>query len=219
MSASINDLVVAVDDDGDLMDERAGLAANIFGGAEKLEAAMRDLEWEGWTAQPLIEYIESNGLTPDHEFAADAGRDYGHVEAWLISDPGDRGYAAWAVRYGDNATTRWGHYEGALDDDGLAAWLESPDLAVEDAMLQTATVRGIGALPEPDEDSDEYRIIVSHDYYDGTSQHSYAVDEVGNPLEYATLAEAEAAAEEMDEGVYVTQHNESGRPTYTVVSL
>lgn len=154
--------------------------------------------------------VETHGLDPDEEYEADAGRDYGLVRVWQINDN-----PLYLIAYGDNATTTWDTTDDTSD---LAEWLEE-DMDYDYLPLQTANVRGLGALPEPNPEGGEYRIIISHDYYGGATKHAYACDNDGEVLTYDALDDAMEAAEDMDDGVYVTNNNEIGRPTYTVVSL
>lgn len=42
-------------------------------------------------------------------------------------------------------------------------------------------------------------------------------DDDNNPIEYDTIAEAKEVIDSWDDDVYVTSHNESGRPTYLIV--
>lgn len=42
-------------------------------------------------------------------------------------------------------------------------------------------------------------------------------DHHGQPIEYDSVAESQAVINEWDADIYVTDHNESGRPTYVIV--
>jgi hypothetical protein len=162
-------------------------------------------------AEMIIDFAREHDIEPTDTYTADAGADYGQVEAWELAD------GTYAVNYNDSGYSR---YELAPDADDLAVWLLHEDLHGADRIVETANVRGLDALPEPDDSRDEYAILVSHDYYGGTSSHDvYREEDSGEVVTYPTLTEAQDAADAMDEGVYVTEHNEIGRPTYTVVAL
>jgi hypothetical protein len=162
-------------------------------------------------AEMIIDFAREHGIEPTDTYTADAGADYGQVEAWELAD------GTYAIYYGDNSESR---YELAPDADDLAVWLIHEDLHGADRIVETANVRGLDALPGPDDSRDEYAILVSHHYYGYTSSHDvYREGDSGEVVSYSTLTEAQEAADAMDEGIYVTEHNEIGRPTYTVVAL
>lgn len=163
-------------------------------------------------AEMIADFAREHDVEPDADFIADAGRDYGYVAAWSLPD------GRYALAYGDNGQT---DYYVADDADDLGQWLIHDNLDSPESVIEVANVRGIAALGEASQDNlgRGYGIMVSRDFYGPTTSHDLARDERGDVIEYATLAEAQEAAEEMDGGDYVTAHNEIGRPTYTVVDL
>ena len=152
-------------------------------------------------------------VSPDKTFTADAGMDYGLVEAWQLPSGG------YAVQYGDNGQT---DYDIALDADDLAEWLlpYREDVDSEAWIIVLANVRGLDAIEKAAPDNaDGYAILVSRHYYGPRTEHRLARGRRGDVLRNETLDDAQTAADKMDEGIYFTAHNESGRPTYTVVAL
>jgi len=66
-----------------------------------------------------------------------------------------------------------------------------------------------------------YQIAILHHYYHpdlqgGETPRIYCDDD-NNPIEYDTIEDARAVIDEWDNDIYVTSHNESGRPIYLVV--
>jgi hypothetical protein len=174
---------------------------------------MSQVEINSVTAEAIVDCLWArNSINPDMEYTADAGADYGRVAAWEIG-PG------LVVAYGDNAQTNYAHDTTSREPEDLAAWLESPDAYGEELILQIANVRGTRALPDPKDAP--YGVVVSHDYYGGTSCHDLARTDDSRQaiVSWGTIDEAQAWIDEQDAGGYVTGYNEAGRPRYTIVSL
>lgn len=180
---------------------------------DSAEQALRNLIQPDLTAQQVIEALQSAGVEPDAEYTADAGRDYGHVAAWKFSGKYGKKYA---IKYENNART---DYDWADDADDLACWLESPDLDGPDTIIQTANVRGEDAVPEASEDDEgPFYILVSHDYYGPYSTHDLVRDRDDDYLTFGAYADARKWVEAKDDGIYITSHNEIGRPSYKIVT-
>lgn len=163
--------------------------------------------------ETIVLSLIEHRVAPDKTFAADAGTEYGLAEAWKLPS-GD-----YAVQYGDNSQTSYGI---APDANDLAEWLlpYRPDVDNETWILSLANIRGLNAIDEAKPDNPEgYAVLVSRNYYGPRTEHCLASGNHGHVLRYETLDDAQAAANKMDEGTYFTAHNESGRPTYTVVAL
>jgi len=166
---------------------------------------------ESRLAETIISTMIERGIGPDEEYTAEAGSDYGQVEAWRLHN------GEYAIKYGDNAQT---DYALTDDADDLAAWLESDDLCGADRAVQTATIRGIDEVSEAGEaDEEPFAILVSRDYYGPESVTTVASDDRGDALAFDTYAEArEWVVGEKAEPYYLS-HNESGRPTYKIITV
>jgi len=168
---------------------------------------------EDEVAEIIILALIEHRVAPDKTFTADAGTEYGLVEAWELPS-GD-----YVVQYGDNAQTNYGI---AHDTNDLAEWLllQCENLDLEDLIVSVANIRGLDAIDEAKPNNAEgYGVLVSRNYYGPRTEHHLASGDHGHALRYETLDDAKEAADKMDEGTYFTAHNESGRPTYTVVTL
>lgn len=152
-------------------------------------------------------------IEPTEDFTAAAGQDYGYVAAW---DLGDHGYL---IQHGDNGTTE---YDIADDADDLAAWLEYDDVHGLDAIIQTANVRGSGEVDEVNEADDAvgpFYVLITRDWYGPTETSSIAMDEYGqNNLEFSVWQDAQDWIDAAEEGIYSLSHNESGAPSYKIVT-
>lgn len=160
-------------------------------------------------AMIIITTMIERGIDPDETYTAEAGSDYGYVEAWELPS-GD-----YAIKYGDNGQT---DYAIAADTDDLAEWLEYDDLEGVTRAVQTAMVRGIDEVREAGEGDDgPFAVLVSRDYYGPKSITAAACDDRGDTLEFATIADAQEWIDEEEDGPYYLGHNESGRPTYKII--
>lgn len=151
-------------------------------------------------------------ISPHKIFTADAGMNYGWVEAWKLPSGG------YAVQYGDDSQT---DYEIAPDADDLAEWLlpQREDVDSESWIVSLANIRGLDAIDEAKPDNDNgYAVLVSRSYYGGMTAHNLASNN-GEVLHYETIDEAKTATDKMDEEIYFTAYNEAGRPIYTVVAI
>jgi hypothetical protein len=158
----------------------------------------------------LASILRTRDIEPDEEFTSAAGKDYGYVAAWELPD-GD-----YLVAYGNNGET---NYDVADDADDLACWLESPDLSALDTIIQTANVRGdIDAAAEDTEGP--FYIVKTRSYYGPTEKSAFVEtdDNFGGPRQFATYADAQEWIDAEEEGIYCTSHNESGAPSYVIVS-
>jgi hypothetical protein len=140
---------------------------------------------------------------PYEEFTADAGRDYGQVRAYKMGD-------WYVIQYGDNGET---NYATDYKTDDLAVWLIPDALAGVDLAICIANTRGIGAVVAAEDDHDgPCKILRTRDYY-GPYSRTDLLDE-----DFDDYAAAQAWIESVEADVYVTNHNEIGRPTYTIIS-
>ncbi len=164
-----------------------------------------------FSTQSLIEYLREHGCEPTEEFDAAAGRDYGHVEAWDFPE------GKYGIMYGNNGST---DYAIASEIDDLAVWLESPDLCGLDMISQTAMVRGMEAVEEASEDAEGPFFILRTRYWYGVSETSVFVDSDDGQTEgeFATYQDAQEWIESEQCAVYTLSHNESGSPSYKIVS-
>ncbi len=167
---------------------------------------------KSFSPSQLASIFRTREIEADEDFTAAAGKDFGYVAAWELPD-GD-----YLIAYGDNGQT---NYDIANDADDLACWLESPDLSALDTIIQIANVRGSENLTAADEDAEgPFYIVKTRSYY-GPDEISYFVeidDNSGELREFETYEEAQEWIDGEEEGVYCTSHNESGAPTYTIVS-
>jgi hypothetical protein len=166
-----------------------------------------------FTANDIASILRERDIEPDYDFTAESGQDYGYVAAWNLPS-GDV-----LVQYGNNATTDYAIAD-VNDSDDLAAWLESDDLNGLDRIVQTANVRGSGEVEEAEEDAEgPFYVLITHDWYGPTETSSIAMDEYGqNNLEFATWQDAQDWIDAADEGIYTLSHNESGAPSYKIVT-
>lgn len=167
---------------------------------------------KSFSPSQLASIFRAREIEADEDFHAAAGTDYGHVAAWELPD-GD-----YLIAYGDNGQT---NYDIADDADDLACWLESPDLSALDTIIQTANVRGSENLTAADEDAEgPFYIVKTRSYYGPTEISSFVEmdDNIGGTLDFTAYADAKEWIDAEEEGVYCTSHNESGAPTYTIVS-
>lgn len=164
-----------------------------------------------FTIAQLIATLEEHGCEPSEDFTAAAGKDYGYVAAWALPD-GD-----YAIQYGNNGST---DYAIADDADDLAAWLESPDLSGLDTILQTANIRGADDVDEASEDAEgPFYILATHDWYGPSETSRFVMDDRDRgPREFESYQEAADWIEEAEDGIYTLSHNESGTPSYKIVT-
>lgn len=161
----------------------------------------------------VADILRERKIMPDDDFTAAAGQDYGYVAAWGLPD------GNYLIAYGNNGET---NYAIADDADDLARWLEPPDLSDLDEILHTANLYGMTDEASPKEacpdDQGPFVIIRMRHYYGPVDKGNYIADESsGSAREFDSYKEAKAWIEE-EEGVYCTAHNESGAPTYHIVS-
>lgn len=162
------------------------------------------------TLREVAEIFDERCIGPDSEYTAEAGRDYGYVAAWSLAD------GRWLIRYGDNGTTS---LDLAEDDDDLACWLESPDLDSLDAIVQTANVRGSSAVEEAEEDAEgPFYVLRTRDWYGPAEISTLVSDGYSSPAEFSTFQDAQDWIDAADDGVYILSHNESGAPSYKIVT-
>jgi len=147
--------------------------------------------------------LELYDVEPDSEFTAAAGRDFGQVRAYKMG-------GWYLIKYGDNGQTNYAT-DNRIDD--LAVWLIPDDLYGVDLAICIANVRGIDAVVAAEDDYDDtYKILRTRDYY-GPISRTDLIDE-----DFDDYAAAQAWVESAEDGIYVTGHNEVGRPTYTIIS-
>lgn len=156
-----------------------------------------------FTTSQLIDTLREHKVEPSESFTAAAGRDYGHVNAWMLAD------GCMAIEYGNNGET---NYDVADDADDLPSWLESPDLDAWDTMVQTANVRGESAVDEADENAEGPFRVLKTRYWYGSTETSDLTEK-----EFDTFENAQEWINEQEAGTYCTSHNESGAPSYKIV--
>lgn len=163
------------------------------------------------TASQLHSILALHNVTPTEDFTAEAGKDYGYVAAWELED-------GFLVMYGNNGET---NYDFADDIDDLPAWLESPDLDGLDTIVQTANVRGADEVEEADEGSEGPFYVLTTSYYYGPTEDSNLVandDRLQTPREFDTFQDAQDWIDDAEDGIYTLSHNESGAPSYKIVT-
>ena len=159
----------------------------------------------------LESIFRDRGIEPDEEYTAAAGKDYGYVNAWELPD------GHHLIAFGNNAETDYALADGA---DDLAKWLENSYLSGLDAIINKANVRGIDDIEAASEDAEgPFYIVETHHYYGPIEQSGFVVGDDGEPRRFETYENAQAWIEQEEEGVYYTGHNESGRPSYVIVSV
>lgn len=154
-------------------------------------------------------FIE-RAIAQDEEFTAAAGKDYGYVAAWALPDN-------WVIKYGNNGST---DYAFSDSGDDLHEWLEADDLNGLDQIVQTANVRGEEHVDDADHDAEGLFFVLITSYWYGPTECSRiaADDEGQEPLKFKTWHDAQDWIEDNEAITYVLSHNESGRPTYKIVT-
>jgi hypothetical protein len=162
--------------------------------------------------QTIIAALEHHGIEPVVSSTAAAGQDYGHMSAWEIGD-GD-----YAILWGDNASTQYAISDDISDPE---AWMIPDDNDPDVAPVVTANIRGIDSFEaaDPETTAHPVRILVTHYYYGPIESTDWLRTDDGHAdiREYETYAEAAEDIEELESGDYCLSHNESGRPTLTIV--
>lgn len=158
-----------------------------------------------FTTSQLIATLRAHGAEPTSSFEAASGKDYGFVNAWELAN--EEGFA---IEYGNNGET---NHDVADDADDLACWLESPDLNALDTIIQTANVRGSDAVDAAEEDSDGPFRVLKTRYWYGATETSDLTDD-----EFETFESAQEWVDEQEAKTYCTSHNESGAPSYKIVT-
>jgi len=163
--------------------------------------------------EAIISVLRDRAIPPDETFEAASGADWGLVQAWALPN------GEYGLSYGDNGGTEYATSEDLTD---LGGWLlpggDGGD-AGDDRDIVVANVRGIEAISPAPDDVGHCRVIVTHAYYGPSERSDWARGDDGEPLEFEAHSEAAAWVESEDAGIYVTAHNESGRPTFTVVAF
>lgn len=161
-------------------------------------------------ARQLHSILALHDVAPSDDYTASAGQDYGYAAAWELTD----GYL---IQWGNNGET---NYDFSADADDLAAWLESPDLSALDTIVQTANVRGVGEVEDADEDADgPFYVLCTTSWYGPTESSAVVMDDDSRyPLEFASYQDAQDWIDNADDGIYTLSHNESGAPSYKIVT-
>jgi hypothetical protein len=174
-----------------------------------------------WTsaevAETVINALVLNNVKPDETFIAASGRDYGFAEAWHL------GYRENAVRYGDSGETRYALIESL---DNLSRWLVHDDLDGINRLIELASVYGLAPLEDcPTTLTEPCAILIEHNYYGPRTGVDALRDERGMVVEFnsteasSSYDQAQGWIDQAEASTYVTEHNETGRPTYKIVSL
>jgi hypothetical protein len=158
-----------------------------------------------FTTSQLIATLRAHGVEPTSSFEAASGKDYGFVNAWELAN--DEGFA---IEYGNNGET---NHDVADDADDLACWLESPDLNALDTIVQTANVRGESDVNEADENTEGPFRILKTRYWYGSTETSDLIEQ-----EFEMIEDAQGWINDAESETYCTSHNESGAPSYKIVS-
>jgi len=155
--------------------------------------------------------LEAAGVEPIAEYVAAAGPDWGWVKVWQVDGGG------YLVYWTDNHDY-YAVVEDSVDIEDLAAWLEWDNVNEWEAIEQRANVRGADAIPNADEDDKgPYYVLMTRHWY-GATETSSLIKRGREPLEFETIEEAQEWIKAADDCVYLA-HNESGRPSYKVVSI
>lgn len=173
-----------------------------------------DYKTRASVAELIVRSLDDRGIKPDETFVAAAGSDYGSVQRYELM------FGLHAIAYGDNASTEYELTDMPYDDsDSLATWLIHPDLDEYDGTIERAMVLGIDSIEAADPDCDgECRVLITQYWYKPAETTAWANDG-GDTLEFASAKEAQEWIDQEDEGIYRLSHNESSRPTYTIVSF
>lgn len=162
-------------------------------------------------AAALVEMFQFRGTAPDEDFVAEAGHDFGSVEAWEI------GQEQYVVRYGNNAWTECEIVEDELTSHSdLGQWLIDDNLDDWDSVLNLFQVYG-ETVDEIGQNADTFRVLVERQFNGPHSEYNWAIDDDGETLEFDTAEAAEAWIESTEAQQYVLGHNESSEPIYTVI--
>ncbi len=167
-----------------------------------------------FTASQLVTAMRAHNVEPDYSFDAAAGRDYGYVRAWSV----DADETSFVIQYGDNGGTS---YDTAENVDDLAAWLEYDNVDGPDRLRMIANVRGEDAIDAAEEtEAGPVLVLITRFWYGSTETSDFAEtdDNMRTPREFETYQDAQDWIDAAEEGIYSLSHNESGAPSYKIVT-
>jgi len=162
----------------------------------------------------LASIFRARGIQPDKEFIAAAGRDYGYVAAWELIDK------QYLIVYGDNSKT-YCAVAHADDADDLAWWLELPETSYLHSIIHKANVRGpkyIYAAEAEDDAEGPFYIVKTRHYYGPIHKSEFVGSDEGKPRPFDTYESAVRWIQDAEDEGYITDHNESTLPIYTIVA-
>lgn len=167
------------------------------------------------TCEAIYNKLETCGVEPDYIFVAAAGAAYGTVTAYALPDSVHLDGYGYIIETNNGSDTSYDFSDSEPDDSDCKEWL-APD---DNDAITIANILGPGAVTEADNSMvSPYRVLVTSEYYGPTYTNDYATGENANPLDFDTIADAQAWIDEAQSGVYVTSHNETGRPDYKIVN-
>jgi hypothetical protein len=161
-------------------------------------------------AYQAVDDLIKDGIEPVAEYVAAAGSDYGWVKAWQLD-------GCYVIQHGDGDNT---YAEFANDIDDLAEWLKFDGVSGLDAVVHTANVRGVAFVQEAEEGDDgPFFILETSYFYGGSEASSLVMDDMGRePMKFASIEEARAWIDCVEDEPCWIRNDESCCPTYTVVT-
>ena len=146
------------------------------------------------------------------EYVAAAGDKYGWIKVQALDD----GYFVYWGRNGESYAT----VVDSVDIEELASWLERHGANELEAIEERANIHGASAVPEATGDDKGPFYVLMTRYWGGQIETSSIVmDSCGRkPLEFKRLWNALAWIKNANDRAYHQSYNESGRPSYKVVT-
>lgn len=162
------------------------------------------------TAECLVSTLEIHGVEPTDTFDAAAGAHYGRVKAWDLAD------GRYVVKYETGGEPEYAI--SAADGMDLSDWILAPDLDSIEQVVQYANVYGAEGVEDANPGADGPFYVLRTRYFFGPAEISeVVVEDFGHqPLSFDTYEEADGWINQQEGEIYVTAHNESGRPSYRI---
>lgn len=119
-------------------------------------------------SEAIIEKLIKDGVKPDKELVAEAGRNYSYIAAWKYE-------GEYLIKHVHEGYTYYNFSEDIKDID-LIKWMEwGVDDSVEYA-LRIAHIRGADAVPEAEEGEPYVWVLITRNFRDSTKSHNFARD-------------------------------------------
>lgn len=161
-------------------------------------------------AEIVVDLID-NDVAPDHDATSADGVE--NVRAWAVA-----GTPFFVIAADLGYTT---DYTATDDIDDLLEYV-APDLCLccsaGEAAVAIANMYGIDAVHGADRDCGRCIILETHYEYGGAEKtEALRQDNEFDAIIFDSYRDAEQMVDKLDNEIYVTMHNEPGRPVYTII--